>query len=540
MPDGIREWQRLAVEAYKRKAQDDFLLVACPGAGKTRCGLLIADNLLQLGIVKRIVAVVHTVHLKTQWRDAAKDLELDLTAEWTTSLARPEASDYQGTIATYQQVASGSHAFRKHCQTPTLVIFDEIHHAGGEQKWASELRTAFENATRRLALSGTPFRTDNIEIPFVRYENNESVADSTYTYPDALSDGICRHIQFPSYEGIQEWYKDGQMHSATFGDKLPEDEARARLRTALSPSGDWIKAVFKDANKQLDEVRANGDPNAGGLVLAIDKWHAEKLQERLPGAELVTYDDPEASKTIGEFRNSTARWLIAIRMVSEGVDIPRLRVLVYATNVVTELFFRQAAGRIMRGDDTAYFFFPKDNRLCEFAEQIKAERNHQLEEELEELRKAAEREDGTLPESDYRALASEGIKDTVYFDGETLAPAELDEARQYAEANGGLQAWPDLQRVAILMRRMRGTASTAPLSQEDPLDERKRKAKSLCKRLVGQLVGMNGRTFTHKDVNAELARRQGSYIDGLELPQLVRRADILKEWIASGFQPTRE
>ena len=35
-------------------------------------------------------------------------------------------------------------------------------------------------------------------------------------------------------------------------------------------------------------------------------------------------------------------------MVSEGVDIPRLRVGVFATTTTTELFFRQAVGRLVR------------------------------------------------------------------------------------------------------------------------------------------------------------------------------------------------
>ena len=53
---------------------------------------------------------------------------------------------------------------------PTLVILDEIHHAGDSKSWGDAVPTSFGYAPRRLALPGTPFPSDESPIPLVTYE----------------------------------------------------------------------------------------------------------------------------------------------------------------------------------------------------------------------------------------------------------------------------------------------------------------------------------------------------------------------------------
>ena len=70
-------------------------------------------------------------------------------------------------------------------------------------------------------------------------------------------------------------------------------------------------------------------------------------------------------------------------MVSEGVDIPRLRVGVYATTTTTDLFFRQAVGRFVRWeagvrDQRAWLYIPDDLRLRVRAAEIAEARRHSL------------------------------------------------------------------------------------------------------------------------------------------------------------------
>ena len=273
------------------------------------------------------------------------------------------------------------------------MILDEVHHAGHERAWGDGIGTAFGHAARRLSLSGTPFRSDTAKIPFVRYdvtaEGDEAHADYTYGYADALRDGgVVRPVYFPRVDGQMEWSTpSGDVLRASFDDELTRDQVSARLRTALSLDGDWITHVLGQAHDRLRSIREH-QPDAGGLVIATDQEHAQGIARMLRNrfntpAEVVVSDDPTASHKIADFAHNDRPWLVSVRMVSEGVDIPRLRVGVYATTTSTELFFRQAVGRFVRfqagrASQKAYVYVPDDLRLRSHAFRIAEARRHVL------------------------------------------------------------------------------------------------------------------------------------------------------------------
>jgi superfamily II DNA or RNA helicase len=259
-------------------------------------------------------------------------------------------------VVTYQGVGANPEAHRVRCGHRTLCILDEPHHLGTghlvSKLWAAGVEHGFAWATRRLLLTGTPFRSDRQRIPFVRYEDDECRPDYRYSYEDALRDGVCRPIYFPTYDGEMRWWA-GTDRSARFGDPLPLDQRAQRLRTALDPDSDWLPHVVRDAHARLQEIRATQYPRAGGLIVAKDHVHAHQvatLVERETGIApvLVLSDQAAASRRIEEFRAGNAPWMVAVRMVSEGVDVERLCVGVYATNYLTELYFRQVVGRFVR------------------------------------------------------------------------------------------------------------------------------------------------------------------------------------------------
>jgi len=361
--------------------------VATPGAGKTTFALTAVQRALMRGLARRFVVVVPTQHLKAQWASAAEPFLLHVDPDWSAA-AGALPSDVHGVAVTYQQVAANPQALRRMVGR-AMVILDEIHHAGDSRAWGDAVRTAFEPAVRRLCLSGTPFRSDQSAIPFVSYEGELASADFEYGYGDALTDrAVVRPVYFPRIGGHMEWAAPGGIeYAATFEDPLTRELANQRLRTALSAEGDWLPAVLEQANAQLQHLRAR-DPHAGGLVIAMDQEHARAIaalmHERLGTAPVVaTSDAPDASRKISAFATGTVPWIVAVRMVSEGVDVPRLRVGVYATNTVTDLFFRQAVGRLVRwvaglGRQTAYMFIPDDKRLRAFATGIAEQRRHSL------------------------------------------------------------------------------------------------------------------------------------------------------------------
>jgi len=382
---------------------DSFLASATPAAGKTTFGLHIAHRMLSVGFVSRVVVAGPTTHICRQWAADAARYGIDLEPNRPNSDG-PESADFHGVAVTYQTIAAGPETHRLAAgRRPTLLIADEPHHMGDLAAWGLQTRKAFDGARFRLLLSGTPFRSDNSAIPWVAYdEDGLSRADYVYGYPQALRDRVCRPITFLPYDGEMEWVSDGRLRSADFGLALPALEAARRLRTALSPEGEWMGEVLRDGDARLSEVRAGGHPDAGGLVIASDQDHARAIAARLSSisgeqSELVMSDEPGAGRRIADFAASDRRWLVSVLMVSEGVDIPRLRVGVYATAARTELFFRQVVGRFIRATpqprrQMSYLLMPADSRLKALAHEIELERRHALdlsplgeEEEVEEL-----------------------------------------------------------------------------------------------------------------------------------------------------------
>ncbi len=326
----LRPWQKTALERLAASTSSDFLAVATPGAGKTTFALTAARQAMAVDPGLRLIVVVPTAHLKVQWAQAAAGFDLHLDWRWSADDGGV-APDMHGIVTTYQQVAGCAGALRTLAGT-AMVIFDEVHHAAEDRAWGDSLRRSFETAPRRLSLSGTPFRSDTQAIPFVRYTAEEAVADYEYGYGDALADGgVVRPVYFPRIDGMMEWSApDGSVHTHGFDDPLASAQAGHRLRTAYSTEGEWLPHVLGLAHQRLLAIRRR-QPDAGGLVIATDQEHAKAIARLMAtrlrvGAMVATSDDPDASACIARFASGTEPWIVAVRMVSEGVDIPRLRV----------------------------------------------------------------------------------------------------------------------------------------------------------------------------------------------------------------------
>ena len=443
----LRTWQKEAYWEYFRLPRRDFLLVATPGAGKTAWALTIAAELLARREIASVTVVTPTEHLKHQWAQAAHYAGISLDSSYRNAQGRASA-DFTGVAVTYAQVAAHPILHRQRTvNRRTLVIFDEIHHAGDAMSWGEAVREAFEPARRRLALTGTPFRSDANPIPFVTYApdadgSRRSVSDYVYGYGPALDDGVVRPVIFLAYSGEMRWRtRAGDEITGTLGTPmLPEQLAQA-WRTALDPQGEWVQRVLEAADRRLTEVR-RGMPDAGGLVIAGDHADARAYAaalRRLSGTRpvVVLSDDPTASRKIAAFADSGDRWMVAVRMVSEGVDIPRLAVGVYATSVGTALFFAQAVGRFVRArqrGETASVFLPSIPALLGYAAELEAARDHVLaaspddaeERELAEAQRQRDTpdSDGELP---FEALQASAHFDRVLYDGSEFGTTAAEE-----------------------------------------------------------------------------------------------------------------
>jgi superfamily II DNA or RNA helicase len=386
----LRPWQVRALTAYRAAGRDDFLVTATPGAGKTTFALAVARDLLERRAVDRVIVVCPTDHLRTQWADAAARLGVDLDPTLSNAVG-PVRADVHGYVTTYAQVAGAPMLHRARTERRrSLVVLDEIHHAGDGLSWGDAVAEAFLPAVRRLALTGTPFRTRPDErIPFVRYEADgdglASAADFAYGYRHALADAVVRPVVFAAYTGVSRWRNSaGEVVSASLTESATKKTEAAAWKTALNPKGRWVPHVIAAMDERLTHLRSHGMPDAAGLVLASDQDDARayaEIVERVTGERpaLILSDDPKANARIKEFTDSDERIAVCVRMISEGVDVPRAACLAWMTSYRTPLFFAQAVGRVVRArgrHESATVFLPAVRPLLALAAEMEAERNH--------------------------------------------------------------------------------------------------------------------------------------------------------------------
>jgi superfamily II DNA or RNA helicase len=421
------------------------------------------------------------------------------------------------------------------------------------------VREAFEPATRRLALTGTPFRSDVNPIPFVTYAPGSdgvprSVADFTYGYGHALADHVVRPVLFLAYSGEMSWRtRAGDEIAARLGEPLTKDLTAQALRTALDPQGEWIPSVLAAADRRLTEVRRHV-PDAGGLVIATDQESARAyaaLLRKVSGEAptVVLSDEKTGSAKIAAFTDSDARWMVAVRMVSEGVDIPRLAVGVYATSTATPLFFAQAVGRFVRArtrGETASMFVPSVPTLLGFAAEMEVERDHVLGRRIGDADDLAAAEQDLLTRANadvgasdelagsFEALGSEARFDRVVYDGgefghEGVVHVGSDEEMDFL----GIPGLLDHEQVRELLHHRQRSRRTTPREEAPEREMSTHEQLAILRReLNGLVAAWHHRTgqahgLTHSALRKELGGPAAAIANAEQLGARIRR---LREW----------
>ncbi|HEX5923867.1 MAG TPA: DEAD/DEAH box helicase family protein [Baekduia sp.] len=514
---GLRAWQVSALEAMRTWDSGPFLISAAPGAGKTRPSIEIANRLLKAKVIDRVAVVCPTTPLTRQWSIAAGRLGLNLVPD-AAELVPPR--DFHGVAVTYAKIASVCTQWGAQCTGRTLVIADEAHHLGEELAWGEGFALAFRNAARWLLLSGTPFRSDTTPIPGVRYDGEGvAVADVAYTYADAVREGICRPVTFIPYDGTLQWRSGDDIIEAGFDTVLTTREASRRYRTAISAElTDGLPRILAAAHAKLHEARAAGHKDAGGLVVAADSEHARKIAKLLKDVSgksptVVLHTETGAHKKLAAFTDSREEWLVAVNMVSEGVDIPRLRVGVYASAAKTPLIFRQVVGRFVRTiagrpAEMSWLYLPGDPVL----------RRRESDEELfDERPERAESEKGEVAE--FVALSADvaPTSQMSLFGGAPVVAAASPILPSFTAAVSGAEV-PDEDEEPVSASRLSAF-------------ERRNILRDKRHRLVGDLGRRDRRP--HREINAWLNQEVGvTRVEDATLDQLERSISLLLDALA--------
>jgi superfamily II DNA or RNA helicase len=510
-PTSLRAWQRLALDRLAVWQDGPFLISAAPGAGKTRPALELARRLLAQRTVSRVAVLCPTTPLTRQWASAAAALGVQLQPD--APGPRPPR-DFHGVAVTYARVASDPRGWAGQVARDTLVILDEAHHLGEDLAWGTGFQQAFAGAPQRLLLSGTPFRSDATPIPGVRYDSERlAVPDVSYTYAEAVADGICRPVTFVTFDGALSWRSGDDVIESSFETVLTAREASRRYRTAISTElPDGLPRILREADAKLRALRAAGHRDAGALAIAADATHARRIAKLLTEATgrapvVVLHTEARASQKLAAFRDSRDPWIVAVNMVSEGVDIPRLRVGVYATAAKTPLIFRQIVGRFVRTlpgrlPEPSWLYLPAEPVLCGHAGEIEHElrralREPDFDEDLEEPpeRRASE----SSEHAEFVPLSAEFAPQMTLFGPAAKVPASS------------------------------STRLPAPEPAPPAAFERRADLRAERSRLVGDLHRRDGRS--HREINAWLNRAVGvDRVETASIPQLERSiATLVKE-----------
>ncbi len=375
----LRQWQAECIsKAYAQflAGNTHFLCLATPGAGKTMMASQLANKLFNENLIDLVICLSPSLIVSSDFKE-------ELEAQTGKRIDGKMGSS--GCSLTYQSMMSLNEDFwNLLTQYRVFVIFDEIHHCAGHNEqnansWGERIISEIQGkASFTLALTGTPWRTDNIPIALARYcENQQIHCDYKYGLSKAISDRVCRTPILTLIDNNQIVLNQGHDSSSfkSFKDLFEQTECNYQ---SVIESESLILYMIDKANQKLNQLR-KVTPDAGGLIVATSVVHARKIHQLLEthfneSPDIATYQEEDAVSVIQKYKHSTKKWIISVGMISEGTNLPRLSVCCHLTRVKTELYFRQVLGRILRVNGNSagmgFLYMPAEPTLTEFAYRV--------------------------------------------------------------------------------------------------------------------------------------------------------------------------
>lgn len=393
-----RGWQEEAFKdiktAFIEDLRENYMLVAGGGSGKTFLAAHVFYYLKTQDIVDEVVIISPTVNIAKNWSVEMK-VSYDIDIDHNYGFTHKWPGDCDGISITYQSLSftDNIERLKRYMNNRIFLIIDEVHHSAKDKSWGDSIKYLGRDVGKRLLLTGTPDRGDDNPIPYVEYEKLEGDEkiyrlkyNFMYSYPQSVVDGVCCGIIFPEQIATGITY-EGNERILAHNEGTP-DEQKELFRdmvTVEESENCYVYKTFLKANDRLEQINQEREDNdRAGMIVCKRIEDAKNIYNLIVKnfgthyVDLITSEDQgEASKKIDRFKYSKKSWLVTVRMVSEGVDIPRLRVGVYASTYTTMLFFQQLIWRFVRNPnqtlqkhDVAYVFIPQYNPLSDNAHAV--------------------------------------------------------------------------------------------------------------------------------------------------------------------------
>lgn len=401
--DSLRQWQRDALDRFiESDGEHTFTLEAAPGAGKSRFAAFAAQYALSELDIDHVVFVAPWLPILTSVKKNFAPLGLEVRDNFHYDKKRGILQSVPGlhvTLSTYASLCNQTTVdvvkhWMERKNWSFMLILDEIHHTNTVSgKWGAFIERIASMAQKVVVMSGTYFRSDNRPISFLEYEGEKPKTDYSIGFAECVRQRFTRQVSFRFHDPKLEMVRteDGKLFDRTLGN-IQQGQSKmlaAAKQEVLNVNGVHVERMILDAWEDLQAMRRKWS-DAACLIVCRAGTHGdedraihavESKVRSLTGQspEVVTSDDATSRGRLESFANSADPFLCAIRMVSEGVDIPRIRMVLFLSFTDSEMLFRQIVGRCCRyidgkEDDTAALvILPRFRVMAEFAERFEGE-----------------------------------------------------------------------------------------------------------------------------------------------------------------------
>ena len=325
-------YQRAAVEAAER-LKNGIIVMPC-GAGKTQTALEIVAR-----VGGRALWLTHTHDLLMQSLNRAKSV-FDVGGKMYGMITGGKVDIGTGiTFATIQTMAKLDLSRYKY--TFDIVIVDECHKAVGSPTRVMQFYKVLSSISCRykIGITATPKRADGLEKSMFAL-----LGDIIHEVSrDEVSETTCpvevRHVETgytPNIEAVLSG--DGTLNYSALIDDLTHDGARYsfvfdRIWELSKHGGVLVLANRVEYLQRLEDDLEDGHKNA----VCLSTLGNSKAAKNIRKDALKKLNDGEVDIMLATYQ-----------LAKEGLDVPNLRYVVFATPEKDETTVMQAAGRVGR------------------------------------------------------------------------------------------------------------------------------------------------------------------------------------------------